>query len=105
MVNFREFVEYEDDESYMGSFSYRFGRIISTKGGGALDTKEIRKIPLILKDLDYSVINRSMKEKDDEKRKEHKRWNSVYGDNLSIPDEVKSGDKRHQQTSSTSRHL
>ncbi|KAL1822473.1 hypothetical protein ACET3Z_009251 [Daucus carota] len=105
LVNFREFVEYEDDESYMGSFSYRFGRIISTKGGGALDTKEIRKIPLILKDLDYSVINRSMKEKDDEKRKEHKRWNSVYGDNLSIPDEVKSGDKRHQRTSSTSRHL
>lgn len=94
-------MEYEDEESYRGSFSYRFGRIISTKGGGAFDTNEIKKIPLMLKDLDYSIINHSMKAKetDNEKGKEHKRWNSVYGNNISVPDDDKSDDKALQRTS------
>lgn len=99
-------MEYEDEDSCMGSFSYRFGRIISTKGGGTFDTNDIKKIPLILKDLDYSIINHSIKEKqaDNEKGKEHKRWNSVYGDNNSVPDNGKSDDKMLQRTLSPSQH-
>ncbi|XP_074375219.1 putative protein S-acyltransferase 3 [Apium graveolens] len=96
LVNFRELVEYEDEESFRGSFSYRFGRIISTKGGGAFDTNEIKNIPLMLKDLDYSIINHSIKEKTaNEKGKEHKRWNSVYGNNISVTDD---DDKTQQRT-------
>lgn len=52
----------------------------------------------MLKDLDYSIINHSIKEKetDNEKGKEHKRWNSFYGNNNSFPDDDKSNNKTLQ---------
>lgn len=100
-------VEYEDEESYRGSFSYKFGRIVSTRRGGSFGTNQNKRIPLILKDLDYSIINHSIKEKetDNERGKEHKRWNSIYGDNNYDPDDDKSDAKTLQRTSSVRQHM
>lgn len=91
LVNFRELV-IEEEESYIESISHKFrGDIISQKGkvdkeiGGMLGKDGSKNVPLIVKNFDYGGVNNNMKE---EKEKELKRWNSVYGDNSSIEDDM-----------------